>query len=166
MQCRWVRLAIHGELDVLRADCADAGEEIPVELEVEGGLVECESTSLSLDADRQASAIMSAIQEAHSNPYWEDGCDRDTTEAKAAFEGASAESGCAEQERPQAPKQEDAKDERTDVVDGKVIQFFHRSCCKFRRVLARWKLGGAEGNFQIVFPPADDDYGWRFIDNG
>ena len=40
MQCYWVKMSIHRELDALREDCAARGEELPVELEVEGGLVE------------------------------------------------------------------------------------------------------------------------------
>ena len=51
MQCRWVKLAIHGELEILQDDCAARGCELAVELEGEGGLVEgvvCSSKLLTV----------------------------------------------------------------------------------------------------------------------
>ena len=40
MQCRWVKLLLHGELDAVRELDGAQGEELAVDIEVEGGLVE------------------------------------------------------------------------------------------------------------------------------
>ena len=40
MTVRWVKQLIHGELDAAREKCAAGGEDLPVEFEVEGGLIE------------------------------------------------------------------------------------------------------------------------------
>jgi len=34
MKCRWVRQAIHAELDSIREGCAARGESVPVDFEV------------------------------------------------------------------------------------------------------------------------------------
>jgi hypothetical protein len=65
MQSRWVKMAVHVELEHLLADCLAAGEDLPVELEIEGALVEAEGPSAEMEADRQASALVDAAKDMH-----------------------------------------------------------------------------------------------------
>ena len=60
MQCYWVKMGIHREVDALREDCAARGAELPMELEVEGGLVEGEEQSLTLEAELEAASVVRA----------------------------------------------------------------------------------------------------------
>ena len=71
MQCRWLRLAIHAELDALREECAVRDEEMPVELEVEGGLVEGEAQSLGLEAEREAAAMVEDMDAQQPDDPWD-----------------------------------------------------------------------------------------------
>ena len=77
MQCYWVKMSIHRELDALREDCAARGEELPVELEVEGGLVEGEEQSLTLEAEREPASVVRALgtegQRGAADEEWEAG---------------------------------------------------------------------------------------------
>ena len=57
-----VKQLLHGELDALREECGSSGLEVPVDLEVEGGLVEGQEESASLEAEREATAVLAALR--------------------------------------------------------------------------------------------------------
>ena len=62
MTCRWVKLAIHRELELVLASAADVADEIHLDLEVEGTMVEgTNNTSLLLEAEEQAAKILHSI---------------------------------------------------------------------------------------------------------
>jgi hypothetical protein len=63
MKVRWVKQLIHGELDAAREKCAAGGGEVPVEFEVEGGLIEGEPASANMEAEREAGAVIETILE-------------------------------------------------------------------------------------------------------
>ena len=64
MQCRWVKLLLHGELDAVRGGCAARGEALPVDLAVEGGLLECAGAEpATVEAERQAEAIAEQLRQ-------------------------------------------------------------------------------------------------------
>ena len=66
MQCRWVRLRLHGELDAVREAFAAQGESLPVDLDVEGGLIECaREEPVTVEAERQAEAIAEQLRRQH-----------------------------------------------------------------------------------------------------
>ena len=60
MQCRWIRLAIHGELEALGAHCASHDMEFLVDFEVEGGLMQPEAPSNAMAAEQQAKSMIEA----------------------------------------------------------------------------------------------------------
>ena len=65
MQSRWVKMAVHVELGLLLADCLTAGEDLPIELEIEGALVEAELVELRRKFDvkkRQRNAKVEALE--------------------------------------------------------------------------------------------------------
>ena len=62
LKCRWVKQQLHGELDALREECAALGQELPIDLEVEGGLVQAEEESATLEAEKEAAAVLQAVR--------------------------------------------------------------------------------------------------------
>jgi hypothetical protein len=63
MKTRWVKQAIHGELDNAREVWLSKQTSAPVDLEVEGGIVEGEQTSLVAEAELEATKILTALNE-------------------------------------------------------------------------------------------------------
>jgi len=50
MKVRWVKQLTHGKLDAVRQKCAAGGEDLPVEFDVEGGLIKGEPESATIEA--------------------------------------------------------------------------------------------------------------------
>ena len=73
MQCRWVKLLLHGELGAVREGCAARGEALPVDLAVEGGLLECAGAEpATVEAERQAEAIAEQLRQQLDEEAWGD----------------------------------------------------------------------------------------------
>ena len=71
MQCRWVKLLLHGELDAVREGCAARGDAPPVDLAVEGGLLECAGAEpATVEAERQAEAITEQLRQQLDEGSW------------------------------------------------------------------------------------------------
>ena len=62
MKCRWVRQLIHGELDAVRETCAAAGEDLPVDFEVDGEILEGQQKPANAEAREQATALLRDLQ--------------------------------------------------------------------------------------------------------
>ena len=58
MKCRWVRQAVHAELDSMRNDCASRGVELPVDFEVDGDIAAREQGPANAEALEQATALL------------------------------------------------------------------------------------------------------------
>ena len=66
MMCRWLKLTIHRELDSAREAWAGSEGAVPVELEVEGGIVDAEHPSISAEAEQEATSVLQALMEQKS----------------------------------------------------------------------------------------------------
>ena len=65
MKCRWLRLTIHKELDVCR-ECIGSAASVgmPIELEVEGAMIEAPMESISKEAEKEATELLGALKQA------------------------------------------------------------------------------------------------------
>jgi len=62
MQVRWIKQSIHRELDLTREAMATKNEDLPVYLDVEGGIMQGEAPSIVADAEEEAQKVISALQ--------------------------------------------------------------------------------------------------------
>ena len=86
MKCRWLRLAIHKELDMVRETMCATADDIDVDLEVQGTMAEATAPSITAEAEKEATALLQALQEdkgRRRSVGLSEGCDDD--EAWAAY---------------------------------------------------------------------------------
>ena len=62
MKSQWLKQSIHKELDHTREAWASRTGEVPVELAVEGGIVQGEPQSLTAEAQQEAQKVYEAVQ--------------------------------------------------------------------------------------------------------
>ena len=62
MMCRWVKLAIHRELDVARDSEAARRGGLAMDLEVEGAILDTSAGLMSLEAEQEATALLAGLQ--------------------------------------------------------------------------------------------------------
>ena len=67
MKCRWVRQIIHGELDSVRERLGGRGEELPIDLEVEGELLQGEQLPANAEAELEATALLQDLRQQQSS---------------------------------------------------------------------------------------------------
>jgi hypothetical protein len=62
MKCRWIRQAIHWELDVVREQWAHAGHELATEFEILGELLQGEQQPANLEAEKEALSLLEHLR--------------------------------------------------------------------------------------------------------
>ena len=82
--CRWLKLSIHKELHSAREAWTGSEGAAPVELEVEGGIIDAEHPSISAEAEREATNILQALMEQKNAERRQHMCDEETN-AQVSF---------------------------------------------------------------------------------
>ena len=67
MKCRWVRQAIHAEIDSIREECAAGGQDLPVDLEVDGEIAQNLQQPANAEATEQATLLLQGLRDQGSS---------------------------------------------------------------------------------------------------